>query len=136
MAFKDGTQAEGEAFFKTLLDIGPLVNMARTMPYRESIRSPRGEAAAAEGREFRNIGDGSGVIFDIFSHQKICKVAGDATAFSSRCNFYHASSIFSWDDAATDKEVRQINRKIIGLFREKGFQGGSGQYNNYDGGES
>lgn len=159
MAFKDGTQAEGEAFFRPLLDIGPVANVARSMPYREAnnqVPNRDEEKRRLQGganfvmplsvefvngvvNEFvpfvaeRNIGEGSGIIFEMFPHKKICEVAGDATAFPSRGSFYHAASMFSWDDEAMNTEVRQFNRKIAGLFREQGFQGGGGQYNNYDG---
>ncbi|OAQ86046.1 FAD linked oxidase domain-containingprotein [Purpureocillium lilacinum] len=160
MAFKNtASQAEAEAFFKDLLDIGPVANMARVMPYSEAnnqIPNRDEEKRRLQGganfvmplqEEFvnrivsefvpfvqeRNIGEGSGIIFEVFPHEKIREVEGNATAFPSRGNFYHAASMFSWDEAAMDKEVRDHNRKIIGLFREKGFQGMGGQYNNYDG---
>ncbi|POR33263.1 FAD-linked oxidoreductase [Tolypocladium paradoxum] len=159
MVFKDGTQAEGEAFFKPLLDIGPVASMARSMPYREANsqlpnrdekkRRLQGganfvmpltvefvDSVVSELLPFvteRSIGSGSGVMFELFPNKKIREVAGDATAFPSRGNFYNAATIFTWDDAAMDGEVRQFNRRIIGMIREKGFQGGGGQYNNYDG---
>ncbi|UNI23948.1 hypothetical protein JDV02_009735 [Purpureocillium takamizusanense] len=160
MVFKNtDSQAEAESFFKPLLDIGPVANMARVMPYSESnnlIPNRDEEKRRLQGSanfvmplqdEFvkelvddfvpfvqeRNIGEGSGIIFEVFPHDKIREVKGDATAFPSRGNFYHVATMFSWDDAAMDKQVREYNRKIIGLFRQKGFQGMGGQYNNYDG---
>jgi hypothetical protein len=36
IVFMNGTTEEGEAFFKPLLDIGPLANMVKTMPYPEA----------------------------------------------------------------------------------------------------
>ncbi|KAJ6443799.1 FAD linked oxidase domain-containingprotein [Purpureocillium lavendulum] len=163
MVFKNTTsQADGEAFFKQLLDIGPVANMARMMPYSEAnnqIPNRDEEKRRLQGganflmplqEEFvqnvvdefvpfvtqRNIGEGSGVIFEAFPNKKIREVDGSATAFPSRGDFYHAASMYSWDDAAMDKEVRDHNRKLLGLFHEKGFKGMGGQYNNYDGGDT
>ncbi|KJZ76428.1 hypothetical protein HIM_04157 [Hirsutella minnesotensis 3608] len=159
MVFMNGTQADGEAFYRPLLDLGPVANMAKQMPYKnandrvpnrhEELRRLQGGASIVMPldaklverviNEFvpfvteRNIGLGSGIIFEIFPYRKICEVPRDATAFPSRGPFYHTASMFTWSDQAMDDEIRQFNRKMINMIREKGFLGNGGQYNNYDG---
>ena len=159
LPFMNGTQENAEKFFKPLLDIGPVANMTRVMPYKaanEQIPNREEEKRRILGgvnfvmpldAEFVNsvvsefvpfvtahsIGEGSGVLFEMFPNKKIQEVAPDATAFASRGTFYHAATMFTWEDASLDQEIRLFNRKIGAIFKKRGFQGTGGQYNNYDG---
>lgn len=159
MVFKDGTQEEGEAFFKKLIDIGPVANLAKTMSYPQvndqipnrdeekrrlqggtNFVMPLDEKLVADVTaeiipfvQERGIGEGSGIIFEVWPNKKIREVANTATAFAARGDYYHAATMISWDDVSLDGEVRELQRSLIKKLKDRGTKADVGQYNNYDG---
>jgi hypothetical protein len=159
MVFRSGSQKDGEAFYKPLLDLGPVNVLAAEMPYHkandivpkfeERVRRLQGGAnfvmpldvdfvqgVADEFVAFvdgRGIGDGSMCMFECVPWDKVISVARDATAYPSRGQFYHFATVFMWQDEKLDGEIRQFQRKLLGKVRERGYQGLGGQYANYIG---
>ncbi|TWU73205.1 hypothetical protein ED733_004489 [Metarhizium rileyi] len=159
MVFKNGTQQEGEAFYKPLLDIGPVHVMAAEMPYPKAndlvpraddrVRRLQGganfvmpldaEFVQSVADEFvafvdgKGIGDGSMCMFECLPYQKVISVPRDATAYPSRGRFYHFASLFMWQHERLDGDVRRFQRELLGKLRQRGYQGNGGQYANYDG---
>lgn len=133
--------------------------MTRVMPYEElnnqfpgqeesrrrlmggaSIVMPLDEALVQEAidtvipfAQERGIAEGTGVLFELIPNEKIREVENSATAFAARGDFYQIGTIFLWDDEKLDQEIRLQNRKVVNLLKSKGYKGGVGQYNNYDG---
>jgi hypothetical protein len=81
----------------------------------------------------RGIGEISGILFELFPYEKICQIANSATAYAARGDYYHAASIFTWEDPSMDEEIWEFNRKLIKLLKVEGFKGKVTQYNNYEG---
>lgn len=160
MVFYDGSQEDAEKFFKPLLDVGPLVSLAKAMPYRdaniqvpnreEETRRLQGGASIVMPLEQllltdllgllepfwkeKNIGEGCGVMFELLPHKKVNEVSNTAMAYAARGEYYHAATIFTWEDEALDQDIRLFNRKVVKFLKDRGYKGKNAvaQYNNYD----
>ncbi|PHH91845.1 hypothetical protein CDD83_10095 [Cordyceps sp. RAO-2017] len=159
--FVNGTEAQGRAFFRPLLELQPLKMWARTMPYKEANRQATDtagrkrrllsganfkvplavELVGAVVREFvpflteNGIALASGVMFEMFPNRKIREVDPGATAFPCRGDWYHVSVCFTWDNASMDEDIRAFNSRLIRMISERGWMSDGSRYLNYDGGD-
>ncbi|KAM0428136.1 hypothetical protein ACHAPT_007036 [Fusarium lateritium] len=149
-----GSEADGKEYFAGLLSLGPIVDNTSVMttahmntlmnPIMEhGIRRLMGsgnvimpldiESMLRNVEEFwrfceahKGMGN-SAFAIEFFPTDKIREVAQDATAYANRGDYYDAMTIFAWEDAADDAEVRQFNRSLCRHIREtNGYQAVSG----------
>ncbi|KAH8676110.1 hypothetical protein BX600DRAFT_546804 [Xylariales sp. PMI_506] len=158
IVFYNGTEEEGKAFYKPLLDIA-IADMASVKPFVEANaqlggpwgRPPRklqGGASFAPPlkldyvqevfdkffpfAEEHNLQEGSIVAFEILPNKKIREVDLEATAYAARADIYHISPLWQWTDPNTDDAVRAFNRALVSRLKEAGGASkGVAQYNNY-----
>jgi hypothetical protein len=155
-----GTEAEGKACFKDLLEIGPIVEHLQAMPYM-AVNGMLNGMLPFGGR--RNMGGASftcpldavkvqaafdeyiaftaetGVndcmwIWEMLPNQKIREVPLDSMAFPNRGDYYNLALLANWDDPALDGKMRSWMRdtghKLKHEFGPKDTKG-AGVYSNY-----
>ncbi|PKS08167.1 hypothetical protein jhhlp_005443 [Lomentospora prolificans] len=157
--FYNGSEADGAAFFKPLLDAAtfsqahsrpyPEVNTLFNDTFKRPLRALQGGTTFAPPLRKEQVEETleifipllksnglhrSILAYEILPNKKVREVGEEATAFAARHNIYHISTLWIWSDAATDGLVRGFNRKVINHIKETG--GNSQwvtQYNNYAG---
>ncbi|KAF2668505.1 FAD-binding domain-containing protein [Microthyrium microscopicum] len=144
--FYNGPEDKARAFFKPLLDIGPVMQNVGMMPY-DNINGLMNEQQDYGARrlfggsnfvlpvdkttvhdvadEFfkvvndEGINDGTLIMFETIPYRKVKETPNTAMAFGNRGEFYIAGLLWKWRDAARDAQVRQHNRNIQDLIKEK-----------------
>ncbi|KAF2454278.1 hypothetical protein BDY21DRAFT_366372 [Lineolata rhizophorae] len=143
----NGPEAKGRELLKPLFDVGPVMDMTRTMPYVE-VNQLMNEGQDFGGRKqfggstFKmpmNPADVSAVfemylrfceahekvsetavIWENFHNGKLREVPDDATAFPNRGDYYNVGSVVKWYDPKQDVECRQFSRQIHAYIFEHG----------------
>jgi FAD/FMN-containing dehydrogenase len=154
--FHNGTKEEGESFFKELVELGPVVNTAREMPY-EKLNGMLSDAMGWGGRkifgggnftlpldvavveklknEFFGFLDArermgeSALLFECIPYKKVLEVSNSAMAFANRGQYYNVATCFKWYDEALDAEVRAFSRELLTRASEEAgvWKGGRGK---------
>jgi hypothetical protein len=123
LVFHNGTLEEGNAFFKELIDVGPVVNMAAMVSY-EKLNTLMNDTAGRDGRKMfgggafkvpldialvQNLYDEfvafstshekmteSLMFFESISYKEVAKVPNEKMAFSNRGDYYNVATLFKW----------------------------------------
>jgi len=149
VVFYNGTQQEGEKFFKPLLDLEPLGSTTSTLPYTELNlmfnKQPRGPKDrhlfgganftlpldVADGQEicdffWKTIStsenenlQGSTITFEYHPTHKIRQVALEDTAFGNRGQFSSICITINWTDESRDGEARSLSRMFSQHIADK-----------------
>lgn len=121
--FHNGPEAEGRAFFKDLIDLGPLLNTASMVPYK-TLNSLLNHATGFEGRkqfsggafqlpldptfvqglldEYLTFVDShermneSMMLFECIPYKKVREVPNESMSFSNRGDYYNVAVCFKW----------------------------------------
>jgi len=63
------------------------------------------------------VGVQSAIAIELFPTHKIREVPLEATAYTNRGDYYDAVTMWGWEDASLDGEVRAANRKLVSHIR-------------------
>ena len=124
MPFYNGTLEEGNAFFRSLIDIGPVANHTTMMPY-SSLNACMNEGQGFGGRKMFGGGafklplgaefvqklfdefmafitkEGQGtedslLLFETIPYKKILEVPNEKMAFANRGEYYNLATMIKW----------------------------------------
>ncbi|ERF76220.1 hypothetical protein EPUS_04297 [Endocarpon pusillum Z07020] len=151
--FYDGTEEEGRARFQRLLDLGPIMNTATSVPYNSVNRMlhvPQGRRVSMKGASFtlplrfdfvKSTMDAyaqftsevphsqeSLLLYEIFEPGKICEVANHEMSFANRGRRMNAMVGPMWTSPEHDARSRAWAREVADMFkaelsRSKGSDG-------------
>jgi hypothetical protein len=121
--FYNGPQDEATAFFKDLLDLGPVANMTSMIPY-EKLNASMNEGQGFGGRKMFGGGayklplappflqalfdefigfstthpdmSDSLLLFETIPYRKVVEVPNDKMAFSNRGEYYNLATMMKW----------------------------------------
>ncbi|KAJ4358661.1 uncharacterized protein N0V89_003245 [Didymosphaeria variabile] len=138
--FHNGTQEEGNAFFKDLIDLGPVANMTSMMPY-EKLNAAMNEGQGFGGRKMFGGGayklplappfvqalfdefigfsttqpamTDSILLFETIPYAKVVEVPNEKMAFSNRGEYYNLATMIKWANPALDDTVREFSRALL-----------------------
>lgn len=138
----DGTAEEGREGFKRLLDLGPLINTAESVPYNTVCRMlhiPQGKRVSMKGASFtlplraefvetimreyarftEEVPDSneSLVAFELFDPGMISRVGNQDTSFANRGTQMNAMVGPIWENEADDRRARGWAREVAELFK-------------------
>jgi hypothetical protein len=161
VTFFNGSEEDAKAYFKPLLDLGPIVDHTASVPY-ERVNTMLNGAAGFGGRKifggsnvalpldpafvksvyeefcgFLNAREGTSeslVLFEFQPYKKTMEVGVEETACANRGEYYNVGTLFKWYNPELDQEVRAFNRQINGRIRAEGGaqkSKGVGVYSNY-----
>ncbi|KAF2271054.1 FAD-binding domain-containing protein [Lojkania enalia] len=141
--FHNGTEEEGKEFFKDLIDLGPIVNAAASIPY-EKLNSLLNHASGFDGR--KQFGSGafklplnpdfvvqlhadfmafvnthermneSLLLFETIPYGKVREFGekGEAAgSFANRGDYYNVATCFKWFDPKLDDEIREFSKGLL-----------------------
>ncbi len=151
--FYDGTEEEGQAGFKRLLDVGPIINTASSVPYNtvnRMLHVPQGRRVSMKGASFTlplrldfvkstmdaytqftsEVPDSqeSLLLYEIMDPSKICEVGNQEMSFANRGRRMNAMVGPMWTSQEHDERSRVWAREVAELFkvelsRDKGRDG-------------
>jgi hypothetical protein len=121
--FHNGTLEEGNAFFKELIDVGPVMNGVSVIPY-EKLNTLLNESAGFDGRKMFGGGafklplnpafvqtvfddfvafstsrerlNESLMLWETIPYKEVVKVPNEKMAFSNRGDYYNLATLFKW----------------------------------------
>ncbi|KAJ4286427.1 hypothetical protein N0V90_013126 [Kalmusia sp. IMI 367209] len=154
--FHNGTLEEGNAFFKDLIDVGPVANMSGMMPqgfggrkmfgggaYKLPLSTPFVQALfddfIGHTTTQPDMSD-SLLLFETIPYREVVKVPNDKMAFSNRGDYYNLAAMFKWADPKLDGKVRDFARGFLkkasqsaGVVQDENVRAteGVGVYGNY-----
>ncbi|KAF1964656.1 FAD-binding domain-containing protein [Bimuria novae-zelandiae CBS 107.79] len=141
MLFHNGTLEEGQAFFKDLIDVGPVANMTGMMPYSalnaamnqgqdhggrrmfgggayklplepSSVQKLFDEFIGFSTQERKNMQD-SLLIFETIPYKKVIEVPNEKMAFANRGEYYNLATMIKWYEPEDDDTVREFSRGLL-----------------------
>lgn len=143
--FYDGSEEDGKEAFKELLDLGPIANEVKTMPYQVSntlMSIPPGFRGSLKGVAYNlpirpdfaqqvfekyaqfteAVPDAapSMLLFELFDPTRVCHLATNKDmAFANRGMHLNGLVCPLWNDAANDDACRQFARDLEAMFGEE-----------------
>jgi hypothetical protein len=148
--FYDGTEEEGKAAFKPLLDLGPILNIASSVPYNtcgRMIHVPQGKRVSMKGASFtlplrfdfvqetldtftkftEEVPETaqSLLLYEIFDTEKICAVGNAEMGFANRGSYLNAMVGPLWEGPERDEVCRAWARETAELFKRELVRGKS-----------
>lgn len=144
LAFYDGSEEEGRAGFKRLIDLGPVLNMAASIPYNKLNRlmdAPDGKRVSTKSSSvavplrvefvqstldayarFTSEVPGTGrslVLYEMLSRSNIQKIAVSDTAFANRGSHTNVVVVSMWESAEQDDRARSWAREMAQMIKEE-----------------
>jgi hypothetical protein len=138
----DGTEEEGKTGFKRLLELGPILNTASTVPYNtlnRMLHVPQGKRVSMKGASFTlplrfdfvkstmdtytsftsevPNSDESLLLYEIMDPSKICEVGNTETGFANRGWHMNAMVGPLWKSEEYDGKARQWAREVAEMFK-------------------
>ena len=144
--FYNGSEENGKAFFRPLLDAGPVLDTTSVIPYSSlnAILNPRlshGNRKTTKGATFatplspkfvhrivdehsdliRQLPEAAGtvVLMEFFATSKICEVPLSAMSFANRGEHQNVVIIPRWLDSKHDNLCREWARRLAALYTEE-----------------
>lgn len=145
--FYNGLEPDGQRFFKKLLDAGPIHNKTAMMTMGQvnqllnplayhGIRRLMGSGNVVMPLDATDlqrtadkfwafcdahpgVGAQSALAIELFPTHRIKEVDLQATAYTNRGDYYDAVTMWGWEDAALDDEIRAFNRVMVSHIRTK-----------------
>lgn len=138
----DGSEEEGKAGFKRLIDLGPIMNTTAGIPYNKlnhMLDSPQGKRVSMKGASFALPlrfdfvkstldsyvqftsdvpgTDNSMLLYELLYQRDIRPVAVQDTAFANRGRHMNALLMPMWDSSEHDDRARSWAREVAEMFK-------------------
>jgi FAD binding domain/Berberine and berberine like len=138
----DGPEQEAKAAFKRLLDLGPILNTATTIPYNtlnHMLHIPQNKRCSMKGASFTlplrfdfvkstmdtyatftNETSGTSeslLLYEIMDPNKLCEVSHSETSFANRGHQMNAMIGPMWESEELDAKCRNWAREVAELFK-------------------
>jgi hypothetical protein len=146
----DGTEEEGKALFKDIVDLGPAVSTMSMVSYENAnklLQPPAGARVSLKGSSFElpirpelvisilesytkftdEVPDAKGtqLVFELLDPSKIIEVSNSAMAFANRGRHFNIALAPLWNDPANDVVCRQWARDVAQMLKAELARGGA-----------
>ncbi|KAH7380511.1 FAD binding domain-containing protein [Phaeosphaeria sp. MPI-PUGE-AT-0046c] len=146
----DGSEEEGKALFKEIVDLKPVASTMAMVSYAQANKTmapPAGARVSLKGSSFelpirpefvmeifeaynrfvKDVPDaqGSAVMWELLDPAKIIEVPNSAMAFANRGRHFNSAVTPLWWDRANDATCRQWSRDVAKMFKAELERGGA-----------